>query len=66
MHLANLIDLAAARYPEADEKALRGGWYFSGALVYQDEDGDIFTVGRVDDMISSGGEHIYPIEEEEQ
>ena len=53
------------RRPEADEKALRAGWYFSGDLVYQDEDGDIFTVGRVDDMIISGGENIYPIEVEE-
>ena len=33
--------------------------------MYQDEDGDIFTVGRVDDMIISGGENIYPIEVEE-
>lgn len=53
------------RRPEADAKALRGGWYFSGDLVYADEDGDIFTVGRVDDMIISGGENIYPIEVEE-
>ena len=53
------------RRPEADAKALRGGWYFSGDLVYEDEDGDIFTVGRVDDMVISGGENIYPLEVEE-
>ena len=50
---------------EADEKALRGGWYFTGDLVYEDEDGDIYTVDRVDDMVISGGENIYPIEVED-
>ncbi len=53
------------RRPDADARALRGGWYFTGDLVHEDADGDIYTVGRVDDMIISGGENIYPIEVEE-
>jgi 2-furoate---CoA ligase len=53
------------RRPDADEKAIRGGWYFTGDLAYEDHDGDVYTVGRVDDMIISGGENIYPIEVEE-
>lgn len=50
--------------PEADEKALENGWYFTGDLGYCDEDGDLFVIGRVDDMILSGGENIYPVEVE--
>jgi 2-furoate---CoA ligase len=51
--------------PEADARAIRDGWYFTGDLVYEDNDGDIYTVGRVDDMIISGGENIYPVEVED-
>lgn len=53
------------RLAEATERAIRDGWYFSGDLVYEDQEGDIYTVGRVDDMIISGGENIYPIEVED-
>jgi 2-furoate---CoA ligase len=53
------------RRPDADEKAIRDGWYFTGDLVYEDEDGDLYTVGRVDDMIISGGENVHPVEVEE-
>lgn len=50
--------------PEADEKSFENGWYFTGDLGYRDEDGDLFVVGRVDDMVISGGENIYPVEVE--
>jgi len=50
------------RRPEADAKALRNGWYFSGDTGYFDGDGDLFVTGRVDDMIISGGENISPVE----
>jgi 2-furoate---CoA ligase len=53
------------RRPDADRKAIRGGWYFTGDLVYEDEDGDLYTVGRVDDMIITGGENVHPVEVEE-
>src|ERR1700745_2483627 len=50
------------RRPEADAKALRDGWYFSGDTGYFDGDGDLFVTGRTDDMIISGGENISPVE----
>jgi fatty-acyl-CoA synthase len=37
-------------------------WIETGDLAYQDLDGDLFLCGRVDDMIVSGGENVYPIE----
>jgi fatty-acyl-CoA synthase len=40
----------------------RKSWIETGDLAYRDPDGDIFLCGRVDDMIISGGENVYPIE----
>ena len=50
------------RRPEADAKALRDGWYFTGDTGYFDADGDLFVTGRVDDMIITGGENVSPVE----
>jgi 2-furoate---CoA ligase len=50
------------RRPDADAKALRDGWYFTGDTGFVDADGDTFVTGRVDDMIISGGENISPVE----
>ena len=61
-------DEAFAAYwhrPDADARALRGGWYFTGDLGYRDADGDYWVTGRVDDMVITGGENVYPIEVED-
>jgi len=50
------------RRPDADAKALRDGWYFTGDTGYFDRDGDLFVTGRVDDMIITGGENVSPVE----
>ena len=51
--------------PDADEKAIRKGWYFTGDLGRFDEDGELYVLGRIDDMLISGGENIYPEEVED-
>jgi 2-furoate---CoA ligase len=50
------------RRPDADAKALRDGWYFTGDTGFVDRDGDLFVTGRVDDMIITGGENVSPVE----
>jgi 2-furoate---CoA ligase len=58
---------AFAGYWHADDATaavLRDGWYFTRDLGYRDEDGDLYVVGRADDMIISGGENVHPLEVE--
>jgi fatty-acyl-CoA synthase len=50
--------------PQATAEAFRGGWFHSGDLVTRDEEGYIWVVDRVKDMIISGGENIYCAEVE--
>ncbi|MGB1288126.1 MAG: class I adenylate-forming enzyme family protein, partial [Aggregatilineales bacterium] len=50
--------------PEKTAEALRGGWLHSGDTGYMDEDGFLFVVDRLKDMIITGGENVYPAEVE--
>jgi fatty-acyl-CoA synthase len=47
------------RKPRETAAAFHGGWFHSGDLVRQDEEGFIWVVDRKKDMIISGGENIY-------
>ena len=50
---------------DATAEAIRDGWFFSGDLAHQDEDGYFFIVDRAKDMIIRGGYNVYPREVEE-
>ncbi len=49
---------------EATDEVFRGGWYHSGDAGYIDEDGYVYLVDRVKDMIVTGGENVYSAEVE--
>jgi fatty-acyl-CoA synthase len=48
--------------PEATAEAIRDGWLHTGDLAVRDEEGYYTIVGRLKDMIISGGENVYPAE----
>jgi long-chain acyl-CoA synthetase len=50
--------------PEETAQALRGGWMHTGDAGYIDEDGFLFIVDRVKDMIVTGAENVYSSEVE--
>jgi len=48
--------------PDATAEALVDGWYRTGELAEQDEDGYVRIVGRAKDLIRTGGETVAPAE----
>lgn len=52
------------RRDDATAEVLDNGWYRSGDAGYFDEEGYLFIVDRLKDMVISGGENVYPAEVE--
>jgi len=50
--------------PDATSAAIRDGWMRTGDAAYMDEDGYVYIHDRMNDMIRTGGESIYPAEVE--
>lgn len=51
--------------PEATAEVLHNGWFHTGDLAYRDEDGYLFIVDRLKDLVIRGGYNVYPREIEE-
>ena len=52
------------KLPEKTAAAFRQGWFSAGDMARRDEDGFFEIVDRKDNMIITGGEHVYPSEVE--
>lgn len=50
--------------PEAEEELFVDGWIRTGDTARIDEDRNLYIIDRIDNMIISGGENIYPQEVE--
>jgi len=50
--------------PDATEKALKNGWYYTGDYGYKVGE-EVFVAGRKKEMIIVGGKNVYPLDLEE-
>lgn len=53
------------RDPKATAEALHDGWFYSGDLGSQDDQGFVFITGRIKELIIRGGANIQPREVDE-
>lgn len=51
--------------PEMTASTLKDGWLYTGDLLKTDAEGFYYIVDRMKDMVTSGGENIYPVEIED-
>lgn len=52
------------RRPAATDEVLLDGWYRTGDAAYSSEDGYLYLVDRLKDMVITGGENVYSMEVE--
>lgn len=50
--------------PEETKKAFTNGWFHTGDAGYIDDDGFVYVVDRIKDMVLRGGENVYCVEVE--
>lgn len=50
------------RNQKATEESIKDGWFYTGDLIREDEDGFLYVVDRKKNMFISGGENVYPAE----
>lgn len=50
--------------PDVTAETVRDGWVYTGDAGYMDEDGFVFLMDRIKDMVISGGENVYSAEVE--
>ncbi|HMD94346.1 MAG TPA: AMP-binding protein [Trebonia sp.] len=53
------------RLPDATAQALRNGWLHTGDVTRMDDDGYLYLLDRLKDMVKPGGENVYSIEVEQ-
>ncbi|CRZ15160.1 long-chain-fatty-acid--CoA ligase [Mycolicibacterium neworleansense] len=59
-----MIMLGYWNMPEQTAAVLEAGWFYTGDAGYLDDEGFLFIVDRLKDMIISGGENVYSAEVE--
>lgn len=62
---SSLVMAGYYKNPEATEAASKHGWHHTGDIGYLDEDGYLFIVDRLKDMIITGGFNVYSAEVEQ-
>ena len=60
-----LVMLGYWKQPDLTAHTLRNGWLHTGDGGYMDDEGFVYVVDRMKDMIVSGGENVYSAEVEE-
>ena len=51
--------------PERTAETIKNGWVHTGDLVQQDEDGNLFFVDRIKDVVKTGGMNVSSLEVED-
>jgi fatty-acyl-CoA synthase len=51
--------------PEQTKASFTDGWFHTGDIARMDEEGYIYVVDRIKDMLITGGENVYPAEVED-
>ena len=62
---SSLVMAGYYKDPEATAQASRFGWHHTGDIGYLDDDGYLFIVDRLKDMIITGGFNVYSAEVEQ-